>query len=145
MIGRYRDGRVNDPCFTCGHARLPVIAIALSGVPHHAEDHHFTHEYSHLSACDTCDDGELLTFSHDCFAYYGDDPWNMSWTWHLDRADLGRLRTALADCPDPYDYQCDCATHESLRRSKNLLPDGRAESLSIALTSDGAAEFILAP
>jgi hypothetical protein len=142
MLGRYRDGRVNEPCFTCRQPRRPIVALQRSGVPHKTDGHNFSYEYVHISACDTCDDGEILAFSHDCYQHYEDEPWDMSWTLRLSRPSLERLQAVLAGCPDPGDYQCGCQIHESLRHSKKGLPDGRADSLGVAITSDGIPKFV---
>jgi hypothetical protein len=112
-------------CLICGSRELqPLLSLYEEGVDHGSPGHSITYAYGVLAACQACGRGQLESFSHDCFHYYGDEDWDMFFWFALEPPDVVRLRDALRGCPDPQDAGCGCAPHVSLRASGSHLWGG---------------------
>jgi hypothetical protein len=122
-----------------------VVAIHSRGVPHTADGHDTVYDWSKVLLCHGCGDGELVSFSHDCWAPPWEEEWDMGWSTRLTAAAVGTLRRGLASCPDPSTPSCECPVHESLRASRTQATNlGRDDSVTgkVALRDDGVPEFI---
>lgn len=108
-------------CLRCGVAQEQVAMLTLRGVPHHAEGHKTVHDWDALFYCSTCGNGELRTYSHDCWAHHEDEPWDQEYSRLIPAEDIAALRTAFAGCSRPFYPDCDCATHTSLRDTRRNL------------------------
>lgn len=128
------------------------MAIDMRGVPHGMGDHDHVYDHSTVLACPGCEDGEIRSSSHDCFAPREDEDWDMDFSTHIGVADLARLRDGVTECPTPSEPRCTCAVHEQLRTSSKWLPSTRIpdrpgalaperSSVVVRLTDEGLPEF----
>jgi hypothetical protein len=125
----------------CGYDPPKLLAIDERGVQHSSPGHQFQHDYEDVLWCPMCGQGVLRHFSHDCFAEPREEPWDMSWSWHISGADIGRLREGLTACPESLNARCTCAAHARLRESTRLKSWYDSETVAVRLTDDGLPEF----
>ncbi|HLV98200.1 MAG TPA: hypothetical protein VKT82_05930 [Ktedonobacterales bacterium] len=112
-------------CPVCdGEGLAEVLRLKERGVPHDAPGHAVVHDATILLVCQHCQRGILQVYSHDCWAYEGDEDWEMYWWYVLEPEGLAHLRTWLQSCPQPLDPQCPCALHQDLRASTTSLYAG---------------------
>jgi hypothetical protein len=123
-------------CSICGSSELlPIMWIERNGIPHGSDGHHVQYGTTVLQICPQCRRGWLEQYSHDCWAYFGDEPWDMFWWFLLEPEDLQRLIGEMEDCPVPLDPKCSCDLHQTLRSAfERLQPRARAEDLPRCFT-----------
>lgn len=109
-------------CSLCGiRGLIQVMWIKLKGTPHGSSDHNVIYSSKILLSCPQCKRGWLQSYSHDCWAYYEDEPWDMYWWFMLEQEDMQRIGTMLEGCPTPLDAQCSCKLHQALRAATERL------------------------
>ena len=112
-------------CSICGIKGLVgEIWIRREGVPHGVAEHNVAYTSTNLQSCPQCKRGWLQHFSHDCWHYYEDEPWDMYWWYMLESEDMQRIDTLLERCPTPLDPQCSCDLHCALRDATRNLYGG---------------------
>lgn len=103
-------------CNVCDSEDLtPVMNISKTGVSHGLPGHNHTYDYTVLSVCPKCQHGQLVKYSHDCWAYYGDEDWDMYWYYDLQTSDIKQVDALLEKCPNPLDTDCSCAIHTAMK------------------------------
>lgn len=108
-------------CNICDSDNLiPLMHIAKTGVPHSSPGHKYTCDSTVLLVCQECQHGQVVKYSHDCWAYHGDEDWDMYWYYDLQPADMKRLETLLAECPHPLDADCSCGVHAAMKTAWEL-------------------------
>jgi hypothetical protein len=139
---------VMTTCLGCGTVQEILIAIDES-------DSGTMSSYTRIYTCPGCGHGELRHYSYDAWGYpsYADTDHeeHMTWSSHLDAADLTLLRTILAPCPAPHNPRCPCPIHSRLRApfhtpTGTLLSNGRVPpsgrvTVTVATTEDGLPEL----
>ncbi len=112
-------------CLVCDSEGLvELLQLAERGVPHDTPGHEVVHDATVLLVCQHCQHAILQHYSHDCFAYIGDEDWEMYWWYVLEPEGLAHLRTWLPSCPQPLDPHCPCVLHQTLRTSTTSLHAG---------------------
>jgi hypothetical protein len=109
-------------CSICGtRGLIEKMWINREGVPHGSPEHNVSYSTKILLGCPQCKRGWLQSYSHDCWAYHEDEPWDMYWWFMLEQEDMQRLDTLLEECPTPLDPQCSCDLHHALRNETRYL------------------------
>jgi hypothetical protein len=112
-------------CLVCDGKELEeLLRLKERGIPHGAPGHEVVHDVTTLLVCQRCQHAILQVYSHDCWAYEGDEDWEMYWWYVLEPEGLAYLRTWLPSCPQPLDPNCSCALHEGLRAAETSLHAG---------------------
>lgn len=116
-------------CLVCDSEGLvELLRLAERGVPHDTPGHEVVHDATVLLVCQHCQHAILQHYSHDCWAYEGDEDWEMYWWYVLEPEGLARLRTWLPSCQAPLDPNCPCVLHQTFRTSTTSLHAGVTHS-----------------
>jgi hypothetical protein len=103
-------------CNVCDSENLTLFMdIAKTGVSHGLPGHKYTYDSTILLVCQQCQHGQLVKYSHDCWAYFGDENWDMYWYYDLQPSDMKQLEILLRECPNPLDADCSCAVHTTMK------------------------------
>jgi|GEM_PF-2916950 len=112
-----RIARMNSAtCLVCtAQALEEPVWIRHQGVPHHKAGHRFTYTAQRLQRCGACGSSQIEYYSHDCFAYYEDEEWDMYWWYALDSHSTHAFFDFLVSCPKIHATDCTCPAHKALR------------------------------
>jgi hypothetical protein len=91
-----------------------LLHLAQRGVPHGHDGHEFIYDYELLFTCSACSGGLVESHSHDCFAHYEDEPWDLYWWWRIEPADMPLVLEVAGACPSSLDPDCECPVHHGL-------------------------------
>lgn len=92
--------------------------LAERGVPHHRRAHQFMYDVLDLTHCSACGTGMVTKHSHDCYAHYEDEDWDMTWLWRIEPADMAQVLELARACPAPLKPGCECPVHRGIGGEK---------------------------
>ena len=143
-------------CLVCQSVALePLIHIMARGYPHGHRQHEVSYRYKTAVVCRSCGQGQLESYSHDCWGYHGDEDWDMYWWFLFDVVQTAQLSQLVAQCPTPLAADCACDLHRSLQSScerlfsshrsvsRPNLPKPLFASLRLDLSADGVLQVKL--
>jgi len=112
-------------CLACKERALnEYFLISERGTPHGTYNHNVTYSYKFISECTNCASGVLETYSHDCFGYHGDEPWDMYWYYWLPKDQMQKLKPYITTCKSPLLATSPCPFREKFANVTSKLYSG---------------------
>ncbi len=112
-------------CLACKELVLhKYFLISERGTSHIAHDHNFIYSYKLISECANCEAGTLEIYSHDCFGYHGDEPWDMYWYYLIPKDQMQQLKPHIATCKSPLVATSQCPFREKFTGAVSRLYGG---------------------